>query len=56
MPVIIKELLIKAVVIKPVGERLPAIHERSTLEKLKKEIKRECIDELMEKISEQKER
>jgi Family of unknown function (DUF5908) len=56
MPVIIKELLIKAVVIKHIGERSPAIFDRSSLEKLKKEIRRECVDELMEKIREQKER
>jgi HEPN domain-containing protein len=56
MPLVIKELLIKAVVIKPIGERSPAIPDWSSLERLKKEIKQECIDELMEKIREQKER
>jgi predicted RecA/RadA family phage recombinase len=56
MPVVIKELLIKAIVTKPAGERSSVMNGLFNLEKLKKEIKRECIDEVMEKIREQKER
>jgi hypothetical protein len=56
MPVVIKELLIKAVVTKPAEDRPSALQGQFNLAKLKKEIKRECIDAVMEKIREQKER
>lgn len=56
MTVVIKELLIKAVVTKPVDERSSVIHSGQELENLKKEIIRECMDELTEKIRDQKER
>jgi hypothetical protein len=56
MTVVIKELLIKAVVTKPVEERPSVIPGERELEQLKKEIIRECMDELTEKIREQKER
>jgi Family of unknown function (DUF5908) len=56
MAVEIKELLIKAVVSKPAEERKATVFAMPDLERMKREIIQQCIDEVMEKIREQKER